>query len=127
MTTGAALTVAADSIKGRPAAHSDCVVLATCAASATLSGLRRAIRQVDVRLLRRKTLPRPSGITSPPHRSRLVDRVCELQALMREGQAAWACSLALWDAELIKPGKVYTNDRLTAAIVRDLLAGSAAA
>ncbi len=51
-----------------------------------------------------------------------VDRMCELQAVTREGQAARARSLALWDAELMKPGKVYTNDRLTTAIVRDLLA-----
>ena len=51
----------------------------------------------------------------------LVDRMCELRAITREGQAARARSLALWDAELMKPGKVYTNDRLTAAIVRDLI------
>lgn len=56
----------------------------------------------------------------------LVARMCELRAVTREGQAARARSLALWDAELMKPGKVYTNDRLMAAIVRDLLAAVAA-
>ncbi len=56
----------------------------------------------------------------------LVDRICELQAITREGMAARAHSLALWDAELLKPDRTYTGDKLTAAIVRDLLAGRAA-
>ena len=57
----------------------------------------------------------------------LVDRMWKLQAVTREGQIARARSLALWDAELMKPGKAFTNDRLTQAIVRDLMAGSAGA
>ena len=51
-----------------------------------------------------------------------VDSICELQAVTREGQAARARSLALWDAELMKDQKPYTADRLMVAIVRDLLA-----
>ena len=53
----------------------------------------------------------------------LVERVCELEATTREGMAARARSLALWDAELMKPDRCFIGDRLTAAIVRDLLAG----
>ena len=57
----------------------------------------------------------------------LVDSICELEALTREGQAARARSLAVWNAELMKPDRVFIEDRLTQAIVRDLLAGSAGA
>ncbi len=57
----------------------------------------------------------------------LVARMCELRATTREGQAARARSLALWNAELLKPGSGDTGTCLTAAIVRDLLAGSAMA
>ena len=51
----------------------------------------------------------------------LVERMCELRAVTREGQAARARSLALWDAELMKPGPGDTGTWLTAAIVRDLI------
>ena len=57
----------------------------------------------------------------------LVDRMCDLRAVTGEGQAARARSLALWDAELMKPGQHFTGDRLMAAIVRDLIAGRAGA
>ena len=50
----------------------------------------------------------------------LVERMCELEAISREGMAARARSLALWDAELMKPDRCFIGDRLTAAIVRDL-------
>ena len=50
----------------------------------------------------------------------LVDRIGELEAITREGMAARARSLALWDAELMKPDRCFIGDRLTAAIVRDL-------
>jgi hypothetical protein len=53
----------------------------------------------------------------------LVDRMCDLQAVTREGLAARAHSLALWDAELMKDGPGDIGECLTAAIVRDLLAG----
>ena len=52
----------------------------------------------------------------------LVDRMCELRAVTREGHAARAQSLALWDAELMKPDPHDTGELLRAAIVRDLLA-----
>ncbi len=52
-----------------------------------------------------------------------MDRICDLQAVTREGQAARARSLALWDAEMLRPDRCFIGDRLTAAIVRDLLAG----
>ena len=53
----------------------------------------------------------------------LVARMCDLQAVTREGMAARAHSLALWDAELMKDGPGDIGECLTAAIVRDLLAG----
>ncbi len=53
----------------------------------------------------------------------LVGRICELRAVTHEGQVARARSLALWDAELLTPGGGDTGMCLTAAIVRDLLAG----
>ena len=54
----------------------------------------------------------------------LVDVICELRAFTREGQVARARSLALWDAELMKPDSPhYTNERLVQAIVRDLIEG----
>ena len=60
----------------------------------------------------------------------LVNRMVELRAITREGMAARARSLILWDAELMKADgemAAYTGGRLTQALVRDLLAGSAAA
>ena len=50
-----------------------------------------------------------------------VARVCELRAVTREGMAARARSLALWHAELMKDGPGDAGERLTAAIVRDLI------
>ena len=55
----------------------------------------------------------------------LVDRMCDLHAVTREGMAARARSLALWDAELMKP-KHGTSDLLVQAIVRDLIARAGA-
>ncbi len=52
----------------------------------------------------------------------LVSHICDLRAVTREGQVARARSLALWDAELMKPQK-DTGGWFTQAIVRDLLAG----
>ncbi len=52
----------------------------------------------------------------------LVSRMCELRATTHEGMAARARSLALWDEELMKvDGSNFVGDRLTAAIVRDLI------
>ena len=50
----------------------------------------------------------------------LVDRICDVRAVTREGQVARARSLALWDAELMKPQK-DTGGWFTQAIVRDLI------
>ncbi len=52
----------------------------------------------------------------------LVAKMCKLRAVTKEGQVARARSLALWDAELFKEAwHEDTGDRLTAAIVRDLI------
>ena len=76
----------------------------------------------------------PEELASDAERERLseaqeplVDRICDLHAVTREGMAARARTLALWDAELMKPDRVFIEDRLIQAIVRDLLAGSSAA
>ena len=70
----------------------------------------------------------PEELTADAERRRirdaqepLVDRMCELRAVTREGQVARARNLALWDAELMKDGTDDTGQCLTAAIVRDLI------
>ena len=55
----------------------------------------------------------------------LVDRMCDLRAVTLEGQRARARSLLLWDPELMEPFCPDAGDHLIAAIVRDLLAGTA--
>ncbi len=50
----------------------------------------------------------------------LAGRICELRAVTRKGQVARARSLALWDAEMMKP-KDDIIGQFTQAIVRDLL------
>ncbi len=55
----------------------------------------------------------------------LLNHLVELRATTLEGHRARARSLALWDAELLKDGDGDFGECLTAAIVRDLLAGSA--
>ena len=50
----------------------------------------------------------------------LVDRICELRAVTREGHAARARSYALWDAEMMKP-QDDIEGLFTQAIVRDLV------
>ena len=50
----------------------------------------------------------------------LVERMCELRAVTREGHVARARSLALWDAELMKLQHDIAG-QFTQAIVRDLL------
>ena len=52
----------------------------------------------------------------------LVERMCELRAVTREGQVARPRSLALWDAEIFKKSEpCYANESITAAIVPDLI------
>ncbi len=51
----------------------------------------------------------------------LVDRICDLRAVTREGQAARARSLALWAPDVVKEGGADPIARLTTAIVRDLI------
>ena len=50
-----------------------------------------------------------------------VDIICETRAVTREGQVARARSQALSDAEMFKREPCYTNERITATIVRDLI------
>jgi hypothetical protein len=57
----------------------------------------------------------------------LASRMVEHRAMTMEGHRARARSLALWDAELLKDGTGDIGECLTAAIVRDLLAGEAKA
>ncbi len=55
----------------------------------------------------------------------LVDRMCQLRAATRKGVVARARSLVLWDKELMKERGEATGERLTVAIVRDLIGGAA--
>ena len=59
----------------------------------------------------------------------LVDRICALRTVTREGQAARVRSLILWEGD-DPTGNVDTgqvNERLLGAILRDLVGGSAVA
>ena len=51
----------------------------------------------------------------------LVDRLCNLQAVTIEGMRARARSLVLYDDEVLERRTIYTNDRLVAAVLRDLI------
>lgn len=51
----------------------------------------------------------------------LVDRLCELRAATIEGMRARARSLVLYDDAVLERHTVYTNDRLVAAVLRDLI------
>ncbi|MGI4944830.1 MAG: hypothetical protein ACRYHQ_30455, partial [Janthinobacterium lividum] len=51
----------------------------------------------------------------------LVDRLCELQAMTIEGMRARARSLVLYDDAVMERHAVYTNDRIVAAVLRDLI------
>jgi hypothetical protein len=51
----------------------------------------------------------------------LVDRLCELRAATIEGMRARARSLVLYDDAAMERRTVYTNDRLVAALQRDLI------
>ena len=57
----------------------------------------------------------------PEVRVPLVARMVKVGAVTREGMAARARSLALWDADPMKDGTVGTGECLTYAIVRDLV------
>ena len=59
----------------------------------------------------------------------LVERICELRAVTRDGLVARARSLALWEGDdpLGDIDGSQVNERLLGAVLRDLLAGSAAA
>jgi hypothetical protein len=103
-------------------AHSDADLLEACAA---FDALERASHAT----FRGQDCGSPEEEAAEAERERfseaqepLVARICELEAITREGMAARARSLALWDGELMKPDRAYTGDRLTAAIIRDLLA-----
>ena len=51
----------------------------------------------------------------------LVDQMCALQAVTPEGMRARARSLVLYDPEVVERRIVYTDDRLVAAVLRDLI------
>ncbi len=102
-----------------PAASPDAALLAACAAFDELEQAYVATHSGPVVLT--------ESVAAESERDRLSDaqeplvaRMCELRAVTKEGQAARARSLALWDVELFKEAwQEDTGDRLTAAIVRD--------
>ena len=56
----------------------------------------------------------------------LLDSICDLPATTPEGHRARARSLALWDLDLMRRGAgSCPNDRMVAAMVRDLIGGAA--
>ena len=99
-------------------AHPDAELLAACAAFDLLE-------QQYIDLGGNWPVGSPEDAAAEAERDRLYDaqdpliaRICELRAVTREGMAARARSLALWDAELMKDGPGDAGECFTAAIVR---------
>ena len=103
-------------------ASPDAELLAACAA---LDELERAYCATDFGCEPES----PADLAADAERERLsdaqgpfVDRICELRALTREGQAARARSLVFWKPCLIKDNSGgCTDDRLIYAVLRDLI------
>jgi hypothetical protein len=55
----------------------------------------------------------------------VVDRMCALRATTVEGFRARGASLVHYMPEIAKDGQEYINDRVLAALLRDLVAGGA--
>ena len=115
-------TVIASNARG-PDTHPDAELMQTCAAFDALERIYVATGGGhEIGSLAEAVAEAEQDRISEAQRE-LVTRMCDLRAATREGMAARAHSLALWDAELLKDGDGDAGTRLTAAIVRDLLAG----
>ena len=104
------------------AEHLDAELIAACAA---LDKLEQAVCATGFN----HEPNSPADLVADAERERLcdaqapfVDRMCELRALTREGQAARARSLVFWMPSLIKDNPSgCTDDRLMCAVLRDLI------
>ncbi len=105
---------------GAETLHPDAELLKVCAA---FDALERQYLATDFGQPSRS----PKGAAAEAERDRLhnaqrplVNRMCQLRAVTREGHAARARSYALWDAEMMKP-QHDIEGLFTQAIVRDLI------
>ncbi|MGI4943469.1 MAG: hypothetical protein ACRYHQ_23370, partial [Janthinobacterium lividum] len=92
----------------------DAALLTVCAAFDAVERRRNAMFDDD-------TLTDEANAAIWEEQAPLVDRLCELQAVTIEGMRARARSLALYDDAMMERRTVYTNDRLVAAVLRDLI------
>ena len=92
----------------------DAELLAVCAEFDAVEHRRNAMFDDD-------TLTDEANASIRDEQEPLVDRLCDLQAMTIEGMRARARSLVLYDDAVMERRTVYTNDRLVAAVLRDLI------
>ncbi|MGI4797511.1 MAG: hypothetical protein ACRYG8_26380 [Janthinobacterium lividum] len=92
----------------------DTALLAVCAEFDAVERRRSAMFDDD-------TLTDEANAAIREEQAPLVDRLCDLQAVTIEGMRARARSLVLYDDAVMERHTVYTNDRLVAAVLRDLI------
>ena len=92
----------------------DVELLAVCAEFDAVEHRRNAMFDND-------TLTDEANAAIREEQAPLVDRMCELQAVTPEGMRARARSLMLYDDAVMVRRAIYTNDRLVAAVLRDLI------
>ncbi|MGI4795066.1 MAG: hypothetical protein ACRYG8_13525 [Janthinobacterium lividum] len=97
-----------------PAPDPDAGLLAVCAEFDAVEHRRNAMFDDD-------TLTDKANASIREEQAPLVDRLCELQAVTIEGMRARARSLVLYDDAVMERHTIYTNDRIVAAVLRDLI------
>ncbi|MGI4797488.1 MAG: hypothetical protein ACRYG8_26265 [Janthinobacterium lividum] len=101
-------------VTAAPAPDLDAELLAVCAEFDAVEHRRNAMFDDD-------TLTDEANAAIREEQAPLVDRLCELQAVTIEGMRARARSLVLYDDAVLERHTVYTNDRIVAAVLRDLI------
>ncbi len=97
-----------------PIADPDAELLAVCAEFDAVEHRRNAMFDDD-------TLTDGANAAIREEQAPLVDRLCDLQAVTIQGMRARARSLVLYDDEVLERRTVYTNGRIVAAVLRDLI------
>lgn len=97
-----------------PPPKPDAALLAVCAEFDAVEHRRNAMFDDD-------TLTDEANASIREEQAPLVDRLCELQAVTIEGMRARARSLVLYDDAVMERHTVYTNNRIVAAVLRDLI------
>jgi len=92
----------------------DADLLAVCAEFDAVEHRRNAMFDDD-------TLTDEANAAIREEQEPLVDRLCEMRATTIKGMQARARSLVLYDDAVMERHTVYTNDRLVAAVLRDLI------